>query len=86
MTLPRSGGNPYSGHVLVDHRGPRNLPVSGPIPECSTLHAGSLLAVPEKHHPTPEERDERVSLPLPPEVAIPALLAVDPEDEPVDDE
>jgi hypothetical protein len=34
--------------------------------------------VPEKHHPTPEERDERVSLPLPPEVAIPAILATGP--------
>lgn len=35
----------------------------------------SLGAVPEKYHPSPEERDERVSLPLPPEVAIPAILA-----------
>ena len=34
--------------------------------------------MPEKHHPTPEERDERVSLPLPPEVAIPAILATGP--------
>lgn len=40
--------------------------------------------MPEKYHPTPEERDERVSLPLPPEVAIPALLQVDPESEPVE--
>ena len=39
--------------------------------------------MPEKHHPTPEERDERMSLPLPPEVAIPALLQVDPESDPV---
>lgn len=31
-----------------------------------------------KHHPTPQERDERVSVPLPPEVAIPAFLAVYP--------
>ncbi len=31
-----------------------------------------------KHHPTPEERDERVSIPLPPEEAIAAFLAVDP--------
>lgn len=30
------------------------------------------------HHPTPEERDERVSLPLPPDVAIPAVLATGP--------
>lgn len=37
-----------------------------------------LGSVPEKHHPTPEERDERVSLPLPPEVAIPAILATGP--------
>ncbi len=34
--------------------------------------------MPEKHHPTPEERDERVSLPLPPEVAVPAILATGP--------
>lgn len=37
-----------------------------------------MALVPEKHHPTPEERDERVSLPLPPEVAIPAILATGP--------
>jgi hypothetical protein len=35
-----------------------------------------------KHHPTPEERDERVSVPLPPEEAIAAFLAVDPSSEP----
>ncbi len=35
----------------------------------------TLGVVPEKYHPTPEERDERVNLPLPPEVAIPAILA-----------
>jgi len=40
--------------------------------------------VPEKHHPTPEERDERVSLPLPPEQAIAAILATGPH--PDDDE
>ncbi len=34
--------------------------------------------MPEKHHPTPEERDERVILPLDPEVAIPAILATGP--------
>ena len=34
-----------------------------------------------KHHPTPEERDERANVPLPPEVAIPAFLAVDPSTE-----
>ena len=32
-------------------------------------------------HPKPEERDERVTLPLDPEEAIKALLAVDPDDE-----
>ena len=37
-----------------------------------------------KHHPTPEERDERVSVPLPPEQAIEAFLAVDPSSEPQD--
>ncbi|MCA1702849.1 MAG: hypothetical protein LC808_06085 [Actinobacteria bacterium] len=44
--------------------------------------------MPEKHHPTPEERDERVSIPLPPEVAIPAILATGPhpdEDQAADD-
>ena len=35
-----------------------------------------------KHHPTPEERDERVSLPLPADVAVEAFLAVDPATEP----
>jgi hypothetical protein len=40
-----------------------------------------------KHHPTPEERDERVTLPLPPEVAIPAILATGPHpDEDEDDQ
>lgn len=34
--------------------------------------------------PNPE-RDERVKLPLDPETAIKALLAVDPDDEPEDD-
>jgi len=34
--------------------------------------------------PNPE-RDERVSFPLDPETALRALLAVDPEDEPADD-
>lgn len=31
-------------------------------------------------NPTPEERDERVALPLDPEEALKALLAVDPDD------
>lgn len=36
-------------------------------------------ARPRRHgHPTPEERDERVSLPLPPEQAIEAILATGP--------
>jgi hypothetical protein len=30
--------------------------------------------VPPKHNPTPEERDERVKLPLDPEMAIEAIL------------
>lgn len=33
-----------------------------------------------KHHPTPEERDERVSVPLPPAEFIEGVLAVDPDD------
>jgi hypothetical protein len=40
--------------------------------------------VPEKHHPTPEERDERVKLPLDPKKAIEAILATGPH--PEDDE
>lgn len=32
-------------------------------------------------HPTPEERDEKVSLPLDPEIALRALLQAKPEDE-----
>lgn len=34
--------------------------------------------------PTPEERDERVTLPLDPETALRALLQVDPDDEPAE--
>jgi hypothetical protein len=39
------------------------------------------------HHPTAEQLDERVSLPLPPEVAIEAVLAAGPhrDDEEEDD-
>jgi hypothetical protein len=37
--------------------------------------------VPTKHHPTPEERDERVGAPLDPKVFIEGVLAVDPDDE-----
>ncbi len=44
-----------------------------------------VRTVPEKHHPTPEERDERVSLPLPPEVAISAILAAGPHPDDEDD-
>ena len=33
-----------------------------------------------------EEKDERVKLPLDPETALRALLAVDPDDEPADDD
>ncbi len=37
--------------------------------------------MPRQHHPTPEERDERVKLPLPPELAIEAILATGPHSE-----
>jgi len=37
-------------------------------------------------HPTPEQRDERVSLPLDEETALRALLKVDPDAEPVCDD
>lgn len=33
-----------------------------------------------KHHPTPEERDERVSVPLEPVEFIEGVLAVDPDE------
>lgn len=42
---------------------------------------------PEKHNPTPAERDERISLHgLDPEQVLEAVLKVDPESEPVDDD
>ena len=34
-----------------------------------------------KHHPTPEERDERVSVPLSPAEFIEGALAVEPDDD-----
>lgn len=34
-----------------------------------------------KHFPTPEERDERVTLPLPPEEVVAAILATGPHPE-----
>jgi hypothetical protein len=37
-----------------------------------------------KHHPTPEERDERVIVPIPAEIAVPAFLAVDPATAPME--
>lgn len=39
-----------------------------------------------KHHPTPEERDERVSVPLEPEDFIEGVLAVDPDDDDHDED
>ena len=36
-------------------------------------------------NPTPEERDERVVMPLDPEEALKALLAVDPDEAPTGD-
>ena len=42
------------------------------------------VAVMTQSHPTPEQRDERVSLPLDQETALRALLKVDPDSEPVD--
>jgi hypothetical protein len=39
--------------------------------------------MPGKRNP---ERDERVKIPLEPETALRALLAVDPEDEPADED
>jgi len=40
------------------------------------------MIVTTKHHPTPEERDERVSVPIPADVAVEAFLAVNPDSEP----
>lgn len=34
--------------------------------------------MPRQYHPTPEERDERVSVPLPPELVIEGILAAGP--------
>lgn len=42
--------------------------------------------MPKKHHPTPEERDEQVRLPLPPEVAVEAIFATGPHPDEEDDE
>jgi hypothetical protein len=42
--------------------------------------------VPPKHNPTPEERDERVKLPLDPETAIEAILATGPHQEDAPDQ
>lgn len=39
---------------------------------------------PKPHHPTPDERDERVKMPLPFEEALRGLLAVDPKSEPAE--
>ncbi len=46
----------------------------------------TIGAMPKQRHPTPEERDERVSLPLPPEQAIEAILATGPHPDDEDDE
>ena len=37
-----------------------------------------------KHHPTPEERDERVKVDLPADEFIEGVLAVDPDDDETD--
>ncbi|HEV2071509.1 MAG TPA: hypothetical protein VGR26_17105 [Acidimicrobiales bacterium] len=37
--------------------------------------------MPTKHNPTPEERDDRVSLPLDPLTAVEAILATGPHSE-----
>jgi hypothetical protein len=42
--------------------------------------------MPDEKHPTPEERDEPVKIDLDPEAALKALLKVDPEAEPVEDD
>lgn len=63
------GGTPKNRHEQGRNR-----------PGSSKGYAGTPKdkTVPKKHHPTPEERDEPVSLALRPEVAIPAILATGP--------
>lgn len=47
------------------------------------IHLAAVYAVRvTTRQPTPEERDERLTLPLDPEEALRALLAVDPDSEP----
>lgn len=48
--------------------------------QCATPYTRSVST----HHPTPEERDEPVAIPLDFETALRAALAVDPATEPVD--
>lgn len=43
-----------------------------------------LCSMATKHHPTPEEPDDRVIVPVPAEVAVPTFLAMDPASEPVE--
>lgn len=43
-----------------------------------------LCLMARKDHPTPEEPDERVIVPVPAEVAVPTFLAMDPASEPVE--
>lgn len=47
-----------------------------------------MVVVVTKHHPTPEERDERVKVDLDPAAFVEAVLAAGPhdEDEPKDDQ
>lgn len=73
------------GARLVDRR---SLGRSGVGSNPRVLHFSVYARYPSrvatKHFPTPEERDERVIVPVPAEVAIPAFLAVDPSSEPVE--
>lgn len=46
----------------------------------------NLAVVPTKRRPTPEERDERVKLPLPADQAIEAILATGPHPQEPDNE
>jgi len=68
----------------------RAYPVSYPF-VCIHVHVRVLLGKVEEgyraamppSHPTPEQRDERVALPLDQETALRALLKVDPNSEPL---
>jgi hypothetical protein len=80
-TSPRSGGAPLRGTSWLTIVA---LEAGGVGSDPRVLH-DSLRTMPKgQHNPTPEERNERVKIDLPPDKAIKAILATGPhpEDEP----